>query len=63
MSECGRSIFRCICILPINHSGDHVCDCEGSWDDDNNVVLLPQVVTESGGIFPIGFRFFDDDSK
>ena len=57
---CTSCLCRCICSLLLNHEGDHICDCEGSWDKDGIPVGLPRVVVEDGGPFPKGFRFFDE---
>jgi hypothetical protein len=35
--------YSCNCDLDDDHEGPHVCDCEGSWDDDGWVYAWPGV--------------------
>ena len=30
--NCGAAESRCVCSLPSEHEGPHVCDCAGSWE-------------------------------
>lgn len=56
MSSCAAPFYSCVCKLASQHKGPHLCDCEGSWDDDGDIVEYPQVMVASDGIFPQGSR-------
>lgn len=58
--ECAATKASCICMLPATHEGAHVCECEGSWDDEGNVLAYPAVVVEDDSLFgPKGTRPFE----
>jgi hypothetical protein len=58
-AKCASQKDSCVCKLSFAHDGNHICECEGSWDEEGNVVAFPALVVEEGGMFPIGSRPFD----
>lgn len=52
---CGDTFFSCVCELEPKHQGSHVCDCEGSWNADGNIVEFPGVVVDDRYL-PMGTR-------
>lgn len=57
--DCANIKESCECQLPFGHAGAHVCGCEGSWDDDGNILAWPNLVTDEGGPLPKGTRLDD----
>ncbi len=43
MKPCESTKAACHCLEPRDHDGDHVCKCEGSWDNDGDTVTLPDL--------------------
>lgn len=55
---CAQRRDSCICNLPFAHGEPHICECEGSWDDEGNIHAMPSLVVQEGGPFPVGSRPF-----
>ena len=43
---CESRLFRCKCDKPKDHEGVHECKCEGSWDDEENIYHLPNLMKD-----------------
>lgn len=44
--NCGKTKQRCVCLLAEDHFGPHVCECEGSWDDEGVIHAWPGLVQD-----------------
>ncbi len=54
-SECGAAFYSCVCSLPEDGHKEHVCECEGSWDDDGTIYEMPSIAQEES-FLPTGMR-------
>lgn len=39
---CSSRLASCVCSLPDEHEGPHVCECKGSWADDGSIQAWPE---------------------
>ncbi|WKW87121.1 hypothetical protein SEA_NICOLE72_84 [Microbacterium phage Nicole72] len=65
---CGASEVRCVCVLPAEHDGPHMCEasCGGSWrgseaDGTFEVVLFPGGTPSPIAALALAFGLWDDD--
>lgn len=68
---CSMVEARCICCLPTNHEGEHLCGCGGSWTYGDDGLMVPHmfpggITTEeatqrSNVMVSMLFGSFDDD--
>ena len=55
-ANCGKTRDSCRCQFLLDHAGPHICECEGSWDAEGNILELP-LTAVSDRYVPLGTRF------
>ncbi len=40
---CGVRFHNCTCDKDAGHVGPHVCKCDGSWNDDGEILAYPNI--------------------
>ena len=53
---CDEANVWCRCAKSEGHDNNHICECEGSWDQDGNIVTYPDIVITDNGPYPKGTR-------
>lgn len=60
-NPCNVMFTSCSCIIRINHGGPHVCDCGGSWDDQENIIRMPKGLDPMETLLDFMFLSIDED--